>query len=409
MILNNRGHLVWYSPRPRVARDLKVVTYHDKPMLAFYQYWPQGEGPIGTAYYALYDQHYRLVKRITAGNGLRVDTHELQVTPSGTAYLAAHPYRRDPVTGAKVRDYVIQEVDIATGRVLFEWSALSHVPVSDSYAPRPTSGFWDYFHGNSIDISALPEILVSARNTSAIYAIDRRTGALSWTLGGKSDDFGMLEQHPAWQFCLQHDARRLPGGAISLFDDGGKGLPGSTCPVHASRSEILSIDRASHAVVSARMLSSTDSSDTGSPFFPWAMGSSRLQPNGDTLIAWGTTGRITEVGPGGAVNLGLRLGSYSYRAVRARWTGLPLGRPRVKAQRPDRGHVHIWMSWNGATRVRSWRILAGRSPAGLKPVTRVSFAGLETHKYVATKAAYVAVEALSADGRPLGRSVAVRT
>jgi len=405
MIFDNKGRLRWYSRRPHVARDLKVVTYQGRRLLAFYQYWPSGTGPVGDNYYALYDNHYRLVKRITGGDGFRVNTHELQVTPEGTAYLASYPYVTDPTTGSKVRDYVIREVNIATGEVLFQWSALDHVPLSDSYAPQPNEGYWDYFHGNSIDVSALPTIVVSARNTSAVYGIDRQTGDLQWVLGGKSDQFGMVANHPDWQFCAQHDARRLPDGQLSIFDDGGTGIPGSTCPIHPSRTLIFDLDESTKTVDLARTLWSQQSSETGAAYQPWAMGSARRQPNGNMLMSWGTTGRYTEVGPDGVVNFGFRTQRYSYRAVRAPWVGVPLTRPAVLAESPRRGITDVWVSWNGSTRVQSWRVLAGPRPGALRPVgRRTGFAGFETHIRVKLGARYVVVRAYAADGSILNQS-----
>lgn len=181
MILSDDGRVVWYSPRPAVARDLKTVTYDGQLMLAFYQWAPGGR-----SHYVVLDRSYRLVARIQAGNGYRVNTHELQVTPWGTAYLSAYEPVRLGGLRTPVMDFVIQEVDLKTGDVLFEWHSLDHVSPSASYVRQRVGITWDYFHGNSIEPPASPRgsIIVSARNTSAVYGIDRGTGDLRWTLGG---------------------------------------------------------------------------------------------------------------------------------------------------------------------------------------------------------------------------------
>ena len=78
-------------------------------------------------------------------------------------------------------EYVIRELDLATGDVLFQWHSLAHVPLWASYLPRPPGGrSWDYFHGNSIELPVPgdPTVIVSARTTSAVYGIDRATGNL---------------------------------------------------------------------------------------------------------------------------------------------------------------------------------------------------------------------------------------
>jgi hypothetical protein len=71
--------------------------------------------------------------------------------------------------------------------------------------------------------------------------------------------------------------------------------------------------------------------------------------------------------------------------------------------------LDVWASWNGATQIRAWRVLAGRTPASLRPVGKAfRFTGLETRMRVHTGAAFVAVRAVSARGRPLGISRALR-
>jgi Arylsulfotransferase (ASST) len=318
------------------------------------------------------------------------------------------------VPGAgRVTEFVIQEVDVGTGEVLFEWHSADHVPLSASYVERPRNGSsWDYFHGNSIEPPAPGghEIIVSARNTSAVYGIDRRTGAVRWTLGGKRDQFGLVRRHPSWRFCAQHDARRLANGDIMLFDNGGAGRrDGVGCPVHPARVQWFRLDRPGRRARVVRTISSRPFSPTGRGYFPPAVGSARVQPNANTLISWGTTPRVTEVTHTGRVVFALRLQAWTYRAVRARWRGFPLGRPALAARRHAGAAVDLWASWNGATQIRRWRVLAGRTATGLRPLAqRFQFTDLETRMTVRTRARFVAVAALNARGRELGRSAAVR-
>jgi hypothetical protein len=393
MILSSDGRLLWYSPRPNVARDLKTVDYRGERLLAFFQHAP-GAG----SHYVLLDRRYRQVMRIRARYGYPTDTHDLQLTRRGTAYVSSHRPVHHPALGRLVTDYVIQEIDLRTGDVLFEWHALDHVRPSASYEPPPAAPYsWDYFHGNSIEPGKT--IVVSARNTSAVYGIDRRTGALRWTLGGRHDDFGL---RPEQRFCAQHDARRGAGGRLTIFDNGGLAL-GNTrdCPLHPSR--VLTFRRGRLV----RTIPSQPSSDDGSGLHVWAMGSARRQPNGNMLVDWGTTGRITEVTPQGEVVHGLQLEYYSYRAVRSRWRGTPTGRPAVAARR-GRGLVRVWASWNGATEVARWRVLGGRSAHALRRVGSSRFAGLETLIRIRSRPRHVAVEALDARGAVLRRSAPVR-
>jgi len=126
------------------------------------------------------------------------------------------------------------------------------------------------------------------------------------------------------------------------------------------------------------------------------------------LISWGTTGHITEITPEGRLALRLRLGRWTYRAFRAPWTGLPPGRPAVKASRRQ-GALTVWASWNGATEVKHWSLLAAAPRRALSPVgPPVAFADLETRIRVRSPARSVAVRALDARGRTLGQSTIVR-
>lgn len=191
-------------------------------------------------------------------------------------------------------DFVIQEVDLKTGDVLFEWHSLDHVSPSASYVRQPGAGAgitWDYFHGNSIEPPASRHgtIIVSARNTSAVYGIDRGTGSLRWTFGGKRDEFGLVERHPQHQFCAQHDARRQSDGDMTIFDNGGPALGNMRdCPVHKARVQRFRLDLSRKTADLVRTIPSEPSSETGAGYFVWGMGSARPLRGGDTLINWGT-------------------------------------------------------------------------------------------------------------------------
>lgn len=409
MIVSDTGRLLWYARRWNVVHDLKTVQYRGQRMLAFYHRRPRRDD----SHYELLDDRYRLVRRITAGNGLRVNGHELQLTDRGTAYLGIYRRLTLPRSGRRVTEYVIQEISLATGRVLFQWNSLDHVPLSASYEPPPTDGsHWDYFHGNSIEPPAPGgrTIVVSARKTSAVYGIDRVTGDLRWVLGGKDDDFGLVKRHPGWQFCAQHDARRLPGGDLTIFDNGGAGLGNERdCPVHAARVLRFRLDTSKMRARLVGVISSKPSSADGRGYFPTAVGSARRRPDGDTLVSWGTEGETTEIARGGQVNLRLSLRHWTYRAVRSRWIGRPLGRPAIVARRGAGGALKLWASWNGATRITHWRALAGTTPAELRHVGRpFRFADLETRLRVRSSAGYAAVQALDASGAVLGQSGTVR-
>jgi hypothetical protein len=357
--------------------------------------------------YELRDASYRVVARITFGAPYRTDLHELQLTRQGTAYIGA--YRRLRMRGVGiVTEYVVRELDIETGRVLFEWHSLDDVPLSRTYRPQPRRGTWDYFHGNSIEppVPGDPTVIVSARQTSAVYGIDRATGALRWILGGKRDRFGVARG--STRFCAQHDARRLRNGDLTLFDNGGRGNTERGCPRHAARVMRFRLDVPRRRARLVDTLPSRTFTGAGESLLPVGFGSAQTMPDGTTLVGWGTSGLVSEVTPGGQVRFAMDLPNASYRAALANWTGRPRGRPALVARRRG-GGVDAWASWNGATRITRWRLLAGRDRNRLRATGRgAPFADLETRLRLPRASRFVAVQALDARGRELGRSTARR-
>ena len=217
------GTLVSFKPHANreEATDFRVQTYQGRPVLT----WWQGRlvGGEGRGEGVIYDQHYRPVRRVRAGNGFSADLHEFELTPQGTALLLSYDRVKMDLRAyggsrdGTVVDGVVQEVDIATGLVLFEWHSVGHVSPKDSMAPAPKgSEAWDYMHLNSVALDGDGDFVVSARRASTVLKIDRATGRIVWRMGGKSST---LKMGPGTSFHLQHDARPHPDGTITLFDN----------------------------------------------------------------------------------------------------------------------------------------------------------------------------------------------
>jgi len=360
------------------------------------------------------DTAYREVARVRAGNGLAADHHEMRLTDRGTALLLA--YAREPADLSEVggpRDgwmlnCYVQEVDVATGEVLFQWSARDHVPVTDSFATlRPDAAVtddpvdddgserlpYDWFHINSVAEDGADRLLVSARHTHAIYAIDRRTGDLRWTLGGRSSDFTM---GPGAAFVRQHDAQRLPDGTISLLDNRAHGPESGE-----SRGLVLRVDERRRRAEVVREWRHPEGVRATS------QANTQVLPGGGALIGWGSAGRVTEFDPDGEVVFDASLApAVSYRAYRQPWRGRPATRPDVVARPSGQGQVEVYVSWNGATDVRRWRVLGGDRPGGLEPLAVAERIGFET-RVLLDDVARVAVEALDARGAVIGSSAPV--
>jgi hypothetical protein len=246
-------------------------------------------------------------------------------------------------------------------------------------------------------------LLVSARETSAVYKIDRNTGEVIWRLGGKKSDFEMGE---GTRFAYQHDARRLPDGTISLFDNGAtvfrNGLPQV---VEESRVIVLDLDERRMKASLAREYTHPDGK------YADAAGNAQVLPNGNMFVGWGRALAISEFSREGELLFDARLPpqNRSYRAFRSPWSTQPPVRPAVAAERISEDEVTLYASWNGATEVESWTVLAGERPDQLEPQGAVPRDGFETAMVARTSDRYVAVQARDRFGQTLGTSTPVET
>ena len=404
MILEPDGGLVWFKALPRgtSATNLQVQEYAGKPVLT----WWQGDISVhgfGLGEDTIANGAYEDIAHVRAGNGLRADLHEFQLTPAGTALITAY----DPiycnlsgVGGASygaVTDALLQEIDVKTGLVMFQWTSVDHVALGESYALAVNSRVsrpFDFVHLNSIDLTQNGSLLVSGRNTWTVYDIDSSTGQIEWRLGGKHSSFAM---GPGASTAWQHDPRELPNGTISIFDNG------ASPKIHSqSRGIVVSLDPQQHT---ATLLSEITRGP--SPLLTESQGDMQALSNGDWFIGWGQIPDFSELSPAGRLLFDAHFppGDQSYRDFRFQWTGAP-AHPPVFAVRAGAGGSTstVYASWNGATQVASWRVLAGTSAAHMKPVAQSPRTGFETAipLPVGTAGPYVSVQALDAAGQAIG-------
>lgn len=390
LILDNRGRVVWFMPVDRRGvTDFRVQRYRGKPVLTWWRGKSDDDRRLGR--YSIYDSSYRLITHIRPGNGLSGDMHEFLITRRNTALMTlSHRVR---VKSRSVLEGALQEVDLRTHRVLFEWHSIDHVPLVESYyrLPRNPDRTYDYFHINSIDVDHDGNLLVSARNTHTVYKLDRRTGRIIWRLGGKRSDF---ELGPGVRFGWQHDARRRPDGTITIFDN-------AAAPKlrRQSRGIVLRVDERHRRVTLLHSFVHTP------PLVSVDQGNMQKLSDGNYLVGWGHQPYVTEFGPHGRGLLDLRFaraGADSYRAYRSRWIGRPRSRPAIAV---DGGTLYA--SWNGATEIRSWQVLGGPEKGKLRPLLTVPKTGFETAVVLPDDPAWVAVRALDRLGRSLARSAVV--
>jgi hypothetical protein len=400
MIADDQGRLVWFKPMPprTIATNFQVIRWQGQPALI----WWQGKqlNGWGVGHYVVADQSYRTIAEIRAGNGLSADLHDILITPRGTALITIYrPTEADLSrvgggTRGRTVEGVLQEIDLTTGAVLFEWHSLDHVPVTESYrtpANDPNKGF-DYFHINAVDIDHDGNLLLCARNTRAIYKVDRRTGKVIWRLGGRQSDFRMP---PNSRFAWQHDVQRQSDGTITIFDNG------AAPPVRKrSRALVFKLEERTKRATLKRVYRHPDK------LLARSQGNAQTLVNGNLLVGWGAQPYLTEFSRSGATLLDARLpeGINSYRAYRWPWQGRPADPPSL-VMRKKRGIATAYASWNGATDVAGWELLAGNSPTDLQPIRTVdSRRKFERAISAPVPLSYFAVRAKAADGTTLGES-----
>ena len=404
LIVDEDGRPVWFRPlqdEDADAMDFKAQRYKGESVLTW---WQGPHTTYGLGEYAVLDGTYGEVARVRAGGGYQADLHELLITGQDTALITIYgPTPHDlssvggPVNGVAAEG-IVQELDIESGEVLFEWHSLGRVGIEESYFPPPGDPAepFDYFHINSIEVDTDGNLIISARKTSATYKIDRKSGEVLWRLDGKRGDFEMTPGTPTH---YQHDARRRPDGTLTIFDNGEEGES------ERSRAVVVRLDESamraslvSEYVHNGRRLSATQ-------------GNMQTLPNGNAFVGWGSEPGFSEFHEDGELLFDANFppGVESYRAFRFPWVGRPGDRPAVAVEPgPSPNEVSVYASWNGATEIASWSILAGPAPDRLKTACFVPRDGFETAAAARTDEPYVGVEAVDRRGRPLGRSEAVR-
>jgi Arylsulfotransferase (ASST) len=411
MILGEDGSLEWFdplSPAGTRAADFRVQQYEGQPVLTWWQD-PLFAGGSSKAGEVIMSSSYKTLAVVRAGNGYQPDLHEFQITPQGVGLITVYDgidCDLSSVGGARnaaIADTLLQEIDLKTGLVEYEWHSLDHVPLLDSYASARRSSRtvpFDFFHINAIDVQQDGELLVDARNTWAAYDVDQQTGQVRWELGGKQSSFAM---GPGARTAWQHDARVQPDGAITFFDNG------ATPAVHRQ-------SRAIEVRLSPEQKTATlvrEQAHPGVPLIAGSQGNVQALASGAWMVGWGESPYLSEFAANGQLLFDAHLpASYeSYRAYRLAWSGHPSERPALAVVRSSSAHGAVaYASWNGATEVASWRVRSGSSPSALMSVASAPRGGFETALAISSLAsgAYVQAQALDAAGAVIGESRVVR-
>jgi hypothetical protein len=314
MILDPSGNMIWFQPLPanELAADFQVQQLNGQPVLTWWQGYTNNGSGRGEG--VIYNAQYQQIATVQAANGLQgTDLHEFLITPQGDAYVVGvSPVHWDGM-GRPLMDSVIQEIDIKSGLVLFEWHALDHVPVTESFFQQNAKGLvYDPYHANSISIDTDGNLIVSLRNTWAVYKVNHETGAVMWTLGSNQNNFKM---GTGTQTAFQHDVQVQPNGMLTMFDDGA-GPP----TVHSqSRALEESLNESNDSVTLVRQF---EHSPGLSANFE---GGAQVLPGGDLFVGWGQQPYFSEFSSSGQLVFDARFTSNtsSYRAYKFAWSGQP--------------------------------------------------------------------------------------
>ncbi len=396
------GRLVWFEKLPsgETAENLNEQTYEGRRVLT----WWRGHVLVlgfGQGEDVITDSRYRTVARVAGGNGLKADLHDFRVLAGGVAYITVfNPIRCDltSVHGSRsgaIVDTAIEQIDMKTGLVRWEWHSLDHVGAEESEVEAPSNTMpWDYFHINSIDPEPDGNVLISARSTWAGYQLQRGSGKILWRLGGNKSSFAM---GPGTKVAWQHDARMLPDGELTFFDDG------ANPPIHSqSRAVRIKLDLKHRRAQLTKAYTHSDP-----PLLAASQGNAQTLSDGNMLVGYGGSPAISEFAKDGSLlfDAQLPLDMSFYRAFRYPWSGHPLSPPAVLASLNDTAEETIvHASWNGATDLAAWRVLAGEQPGSLSAQAQIANGSFESSTILPKAYGYVAVQALDAAGHVLGTS-----
>ncbi|KAI0128574.1 ASST-domain-containing protein [Xylariales sp. AK1849] len=384
----------------------------------------EGDHNPGHGHFTFMDKHYETIRELRAGNHKLADKHEFHIVNEKTGLIQIYqpvPRNLSAWGGSADQQWIvnaiIQELDIATGKLLFEWASLDHVSPDEAILPlnpgQAGSGYnssdaWDYFHINSVDKDPEGNYLVSARDACSIQKINGTDGSIIWKLSGKASSFKVAKNA---EFCFQHHARFIKQTddieIISLYDNSAHGTE------HGGGGEVHTAPTSSGKII--KLNTTSWEAELLQDFFPpdgllsKSQGSMQTLPNDNVLVGWGSEGAMTEYLPNGTaifhayMDSGyLGLGVQNYRAFRYNWTGLPNEEPAIIALEAG-DETTIYVSWNGDTETKLWRFYAVLDDYGSKEflgeVDRKSF---ETSLRISSKkVTAVSAEAVDTYGETL--------
>ncbi|HTA33612.1 MAG TPA: arylsulfotransferase family protein [Solirubrobacteraceae bacterium] len=324
-IVNSQGDVLWFKsvPTGEEASDFRVQTYQGQPVLTYWQGTGLGGLASGTDY--ILNDHYQQIATVNAGNGLSADGHEFLITPWNTALILSYTTATANLTSIggpadqTVVNGVVQEINIATGQVLFQWNSEDHVPFSQSEQPLPASAStpWDWFHINAIKLDTNGNLLIDARDTWTTYEVNPHSGNILWQLGGKDSSFkleaapGQVLDSAGEIFAWQHDPEALGNNTYTFFDNDSTGTP----LLPYSRAVTVKLNPWTKVAT----LVASDNQPEG--LAAASQGNAQTTPRGNVVVGWGALPYFSEFSPSGQLSFNAEFpaGVNTYRAYQFPW------------------------------------------------------------------------------------------
>ncbi|KAJ7138209.1 ASST-domain-containing protein [Mycena epipterygia] len=386
----------------------------------------QGRPPLaqeGSGIAVMLNSHYEIVMNVSAVNPPGTDLHEFNIVKPENKTTLVTAFNTIPLeltsVGGPAKGFyansIIQEIDIATGRVLFNWTSVDYIALNESFnnislthEGSSSSNAWDAVHINSIDketVLTIPALrtaratIPSPPATARRFIKSTRTAPSSGASAGNSPTSRRKPTTP--RFTSSTTFGGNGDTQISVFDDGAATL---------LRAEVIDELPLAPIIDCAPNLSVRN--------FSLAVGS--VEPYGDTVLVSYRSNPWVEaydtdsenllfsaiMGPN---NASLWLGGIdNYRAFTTstlQFTGLPTQPPNVSVTDGD-----VYVSWNGATHVAQYTLLTGSAVDAVSTkVLTVAKDGFETKMSAAGSSTFISVAALAANGTTLGTSAVYKT
>ncbi|KAH8729916.1 ASST-domain-containing protein [Ilyonectria robusta] len=407
VIMTNDNDLVYCLDGIYNYNNFRIQSYHGKPYLTAWE----GFSVTGHGYgqWFLMDDGY-IKNTIPFGGSFNIDLtdktppgfmdfHEQQVTSEGTVLVAAYnitPFDLSKKGGSGAQwvvDSLLYEIDIETKEVVFRWNALDHIDPFASRMALPSERGdgseerpYDFFHLNSMQLLTPDTILISSRHFWACYLISRKTGEVLWMLDGTGENgvgnFGPLPLEG--QFRYQHHARGFnvtdKGFQLSLYDNHHR--EGETNTMD-SRAILLDVSMPPDSKIPPVVLRSMNPLER---VISYSQGAYDAElSNGNQLVVNGQIPVIREYGPSNNsadIRWEGRFGNdnlvQSYRAFKSTWKATPKEWGPSLVYEKVGSDLTAYVSWNGATEVKYWRLYGVGTGAELKPLGQAAASGFET-------------------------------